>query len=571
MMDLRWRFSFLVILVLSWSGVALAENESPADISTPRGNLRKLAKDPSVEGDPNRCDISLVGKIGPGTARKFKSIFGSEETENEFNSHTTTLCLDSTGGLASEALEIARFIVTQHADSISTVVQDDAVCASACALIFLAGREKSRLGPSVGRYLQPHGKLKFHPTYLRSSTEKSSEADEAVDRFLKGEATRDEVLAQYYSSGLRDIRQIIAAYGDTTWFADYIGKSFASASLFLELFSQSPDEWLCMDTVDKVGRWGIRLVGFDRALIPKQKYYNICRNAYVWGHDEYAADNWRPDTPGRAIKTPLKKNIAGRNVDLDDGFDDRYLVDIDFGVKAQKCVVEEKKWGTYSTLKVYFLNVNGGLVSGIYETNDAGFFAPATPISELGTQAARTKEDVAPKLNPAFPRFAKRQERAMACELKRLEAADIDTCEAYCTNSRDCVGFSYNKSSKACSLKHTSSALRHDPLWETGMKPGFQVPKDSIRSIVMDPTSPYSDIGFVLKGKLLDTSVRDNLDACADYCLSDQSCRGVTFATGSSQCLRFETVEKVSKDPSDQMHDGSGAIEYTQIAIKRQK
>jgi hypothetical protein len=49
------------------------------------------------------------------------------------------------------------------------------------------------------------------------------------------------------------------------------------------------------------------------------------------------------------------------------------------------------------------------------------------------------------------------------------------------------------------------------------------------------------------------------------------STRGVTFATGSNQCLRFETVEKVSKEPSDQLHDSSGAVEYTKIAVKRQK
>jgi ATP-dependent protease ClpP protease subunit len=571
MTNLRWRLSILVILNLSWGNLAVAQIEPPAEISTPRENLGRLAKDPSAEGDPSRCDISLVGKIGPKTATKFKSIFGSEEIENEFNSHTITLCLDSTGGLASEALEIARFIVTQHADSVTTVVQNDAVCESACALIFLAGREKSRLGPSVGRYLQPRGKLKLHPTYLRSSADESSETVEAVDRFLKGKATRDEVLAQYYSRGLRDVRQIIAAYGDTTWFADYVGKSFASASLFLEIFSQAPDEWLCMDTVDKLGRWGIRLTGFDRKLVPKQKYYNVCRNAYIWGHDEYAAGNWRGDTAGQTTKPALKKIIAGRNVESGDGFDARYVVDIDFGVKAQKCVVEESRWNLYSSLRVYFLSANGDLVSGFYDTNDVGVFAPATPISELDTQSARAKQDIPPKLNSAFPRFAKREERAMACELRRIEAADIDTCEAYCTNDWRCVGFNYSKSSKACSLKHTASALRYDPLWETGMKPGIPVPKDSIKSTIMDPTSPYSDLGYVLKGKLLDKSVKDNLDACADYCLPDQSCRGVTFATGSNQCLRFETLEKVSKEPSDQLHDSSGAVEYTQIAVKRQK
>ncbi|MGH6707977.1 MAG: PAN domain-containing protein [Bradyrhizobium sp.] len=567
---MRRLFPSIVMLVLLWTSGALADDENPADISTPRENLARLAKDPAAQGNPERCDISLVGKIGKGTAKAFKKIFGSEDTTNEFNSHTVTLCLDSTGGLASEALEIARFIVTQHADAISTVVQNGAVCQSACALVFLAGREKSRLGPSVGRYLHPYGKLKFHPTYLQTEKEKD-EAENTVDLYLKKEGTRDQVLAQYYSSGLRDVRQIIQTYGDMTWFADYIGKPFASASLFLEVFSQAPDEWLCMDSIDKVGRWGIRLVGYERTLLPKQKYYNVCRNAYIWGHDENAVDSWRSNVPGKVAASSPKTKIAGRNNELDNGFEHRYIVDVDFTVKASKCVVEEKNWGTYSTFKAYFLDPNGGLVSGIYETADAGLFSPATPIAELGKlQVRSTKESAPPKLNPAFPRFAKRQDRGMACELRRLETADIDSCEAYCTNNSECFGFSYNRSAKVCSLKHTASALRFDPLWETGIKPGIPIPKDSIKTVTMD-SSPFNDAGYVLQGKLLDKSAKENLDSCAVSCLADQVCRGVTFSTASSQCYRFERIDKVSKETTDQLRDRSGAVEYSEIAVKRQK
>jgi hypothetical protein len=187
------------------------------------------------------------------------------------------------------------------------------------------------------------------------------------------------------------------------------------------------------------------------------------------------------------------------------------------------------------------------------------------------SQAATPKQGAAPQLNPAFPRFAKRPEHTMACELKRLQTADIDACEAYCANNRECVGFSYSRSSKVCSLKHTSSALRYDPLWETGVRPGFQVPRESIKNLAMDTNSRLSDYGSVLKGKKLDESTKDSLDECANYCLREKNCRGVTFTASVSICQRLETIEQVSDDASDHLRDGSGAILTTEVAIKRQK
>lgn len=561
---LPWPLLIMALLLFSCSSVVA--QDASAEITTPRENLSRLGKDPSAEGNPERCDIRLVGKIGPGTAKKFKSIFGNEEIDNEFNAHATTLCLDSTGGVADEALEIARFIITQHSESISTVVQNDAVCQSACALIFLAGREKSRLGPSVGRYLQPRGRLKLHPTFLRN------DSDDSLDRYLKGESTRDQLLATFYARGLHDVQQIIATYDETTWFADYVGRPFASASLFLEIFSQAPDEWLCMDTIDKLGRWDIRLVGYERTSIPKEKYYNVCRNAYIWGHDEYAANNSHDNIPGRVNRTSPKKTIAGRNVGSDDGFDARYVVKVDFAVKAQKCVVEEKKWDPFSTMKVYFLSADDDLVSGIFETNDAGYFAPDTPVAELSMSPAEaSKQDQPLAPNPALPHFLKRQERAMACELRRFHADDIDACEAYCAHNRECVGFSYSKSSGACSLKHTSSALRYDPLWETGIRPGIQIPQESIRNKVMDTNTNLSDYGFVLKGNELDKSSKESFNECTDYCLGEEKCRGVIFNAERNLCQRLETIEGVSDAASDHLHDSSGAVETTEIAIKRQK
>jgi hypothetical protein len=283
-----------------------------AEITVPKENLSKVMRDEvsqkgnfvSSEGNPNRCDVRLVGKIGFGTAKQFADIFRGDE--NEFEGHAATLCLDSTGGEVEEALEIARFI-RDKADAITTVVQNGAVCKSACALIFLAGRERSRLGPQPGRYLEPQGRLSLHPTFFPKIS------DQKIDELLKSNQ-RDQLLSEFYSKGLSNVQQIIDTYRAPSWFADYAGKPFTSPSLFLEVFSQSPDEWLCIDTIDKVGRWNIRLLGYDKTAVSRdQKYYNACRNIYLWTRDENASNSYYfngLNTVGKAKKISSKKTIV---------------------------------------------------------------------------------------------------------------------------------------------------------------------------------------------------------------------------------------------------------------------
>ena len=64
-----------------------------------------------------------------------------------------TVYLDSAGGALLAAIEIGKLVrARRHA----TVVLDDSTCASACALIWVAG---------APRYLGPSGRLGFHASY----------------------------------------------------------------------------------------------------------------------------------------------------------------------------------------------------------------------------------------------------------------------------------------------------------------------------------------------------------------------------------------------------------------------
>ncbi len=82
--------------------------------------------------------LILSGEIGPGATRDFRDALLEEQV--------FTLVLDSPGGAILAALEIAAITADK---GLETVIPANATCASACAFVFLAGRERfaeGRLG-----------------------------------------------------------------------------------------------------------------------------------------------------------------------------------------------------------------------------------------------------------------------------------------------------------------------------------------------------------------------------------------------------------------------------------------
>ena len=103
------------------------------------------------------CNIRLSGTIEVGdlqkTLRKMR-LFESTEAP--------TLCLDSPGGSYDEALIIAEFILNRH---LSTAVEADGSCLSACVIIFLAGNISSAGLIVPARRLNVAGKVGFFAPY----------------------------------------------------------------------------------------------------------------------------------------------------------------------------------------------------------------------------------------------------------------------------------------------------------------------------------------------------------------------------------------------------------------------
>lgn len=97
--------------------------------------------------------ISIVGDIADGDLAKFRRLAVAHDDAVVF--------LASRGGLTAEALEIGKIIRIKGYD---TFVGADSPCASACALIWLAGQT---------RYLDKGARVGFHATYVEHDGRKA--------------------------------------------------------------------------------------------------------------------------------------------------------------------------------------------------------------------------------------------------------------------------------------------------------------------------------------------------------------------------------------------------------------
>jgi len=291
--------------------------------------------------DPVLCDLVLDGDVKEGDAalleEKFMTIVGT------MNSFTFFLCLRSNGGDLREAVKIAQFVLGTQRPSIATVIEDGQTCASACAIIFLAGNAPARVSGWPQRFLHPRGRLLYHSSILDFS--QFSEAD--LLKRLTGPTTDPRGLkgniVDLYKDGLRDEQSVIAAFQNFTYQREDLGDRWVRPSLFLEMFAQDPDEWICIDNIDAVGRWNIQVYGYQPPKPPtKQNYSNVCRSSYHWRSDQFAAGKEADlEEEGELKRPPASTPLAGRNKS-NAQFDDRFTMSFQARLQPLICVIELK-------------------------------------------------------------------------------------------------------------------------------------------------------------------------------------------------------------------------------------
>jgi hypothetical protein len=541
---LMFRLLCLVLL-----GV-LADASSPAraaNISAPGLHAEAVKADENVSAywptDPVKCDVVLDGEILDGDAatleREFATIPGT------WNSFTFFFCLRSPGGSVSEALRIAKFVRNTQRPSIATVVEDGQTCASACALIFLAGNAPARVGAWPQRFLHPRGRLLYHSSRL----ELGRFSDDALLAHLTT-PTNDGLglkskIAGLYQDGLRDVQSVLSTFQGFTFQRDTIGAPWVRPSLFLEMFAQDPNEWICIDSVDTVGRWNIQVYGYRPPVAPaKTQHLNVCHNTFNWRADEFAATaiNENTDTNFEIKTPPQKTKIAGRNKESH-GFDTRLVLPYQSIWAQTSCVIEvkyfqSKQIDVATELAVFFMNSDGERITEMSGTYPTSFFPATTLLPDL--------PGVRPPVRPAAGTQAERSFRRSSnslingCSYKSISKAGLEECQAACSADRGCKAYSYNKLTRACDLKHTLSALRLDPLWVSGTPSTGPAAERSSRAVAMVAYERASDQR--LDGEVIDTVPAADEATCAQRCEVDRSCLAIEHDSSNEQCQRFSTV-----------------------------
>jgi PAN domain len=548
------RASIFVLALAMLTGAHFPTEGSTAEIfaaRTDRDQVQSTSSSSYAPSNPPRCDIRFTGMIDAGDAEQFKRIV--ESLVQDHRGVPIYVCLDSGGGNVEESLRIARYIrwIGDSPDrnveffsgfdtAIVTVVGDRARCASACAIIFMAGSALT----SPARFLHPRGQLIFHSSFI---------ADESL-RALTVQNIKPNELEELYSLGLQDFREIIKTFDSVSTPRGNLLPPWVRPSLFLEAFSQGPEELMCIDNIDQVGRWGIELFGFAPPKeITKPMVRNACQNTFYWRQDSSARvprDPFSEEPP--VFWTPLDETIGGRSA-WSTGFDSRAKLISKYNYA--QCVVEIT--GDIQA-QIFYADSSDRRVSDIARIPTAAFFAPDTLLPEIADTEALTKTP-GPIAHMVFPRpseFREYPDRMMSgCNLRRLSDTDASSCQTACSKLEGCVAYSFNKVFHTCELKHDLNPLRKDPLWTSGVPTTIDPDKVlfSKREEVMGRPLPEPRGTFIGRDLVGDKKSESHVPSrreCEDKCDADLECQGYSFFldpsySGAGRCALFAHITNV--------------------------
>lgn len=557
-----------VAIPIAISPLAVGEIRS-AEIRTPAAHKKASEANDKVDAywptDPVLCDITLDGNIEQGDLKKLQE--GFEAIVDSMNSFSFFLCLRSGGGDLGEAIKIAQFVLDTQRPSIATVVEDGQTCASSCAIIFLAGNAPARVGSWPQRFLHARGRLLYHSSRIDLSdlNEKDLLArlnNPADPRGLRGQ------ISDLYKGGLRDVQGVISTFQKGTFQRENQTGAWVRPSLFLEIFAQDPDEWLCIDDVDSVGRWNIQVFGYTPPVALKdENYKNLCRNAYHWRQDKSARED---ESGGIEVGAPRRVRddaaYAGRSK-KNTAFDERRVIDFQATYAPLKCVIELPSGADrriskdQSTIETFFVHDSSDGNTSISTLAPVAYYAPDALLAELPGVRNLPKTEINRK-RTLVPFLRHKSRSMLGCSYKRLLQSDESSCESACAVDAWCKAYSYEISKRTCDLKHTMTAVRLDPLSVTGVPSSDRAPAQSVRSERMVNYRSESGSAVSLTGDVLVKAKGEDLDQCVSRCVSDPSC--VALSQSNEICETYSRISGLVLDSSD---SADGPI----VQFKRQK
>lgn len=230
------------------------------------------------------CEATLFGQIAKGDANRL------QEVRDKVNCRDLRLQLSSPGGSVAEALAIADSL-----ENVTTIIEKNQECLSACALIFMAARSCSGSPYTCAptRRMHPSATLGFHAPFLQPS-----QSQELVPMDLSFSAALD-IFAEIQRRFSR-ISAIVARTG--------YRQNMIHPDLFVNMFNTPPEEFYTITTNDQFHTFDIDLLddipGDRTPELSREQVEMLCYNFLYevyrgWNHSEFGFQDYdymRPDT-----------------------------------------------------------------------------------------------------------------------------------------------------------------------------------------------------------------------------------------------------------------------------------
>lgn len=253
---------------------------------------------------PMGCDVMLEGIITGGDTEKLQNLVAEHPAQDPFSD--ISICLNSPGGELLEGIKLAHYFINHP-----TVIPEDGVCESACAVAFLGGTYPPGEGQETNerftaRRMHHTAKLGFHSPAL--SIQDGLYSEKAVEKAYKLALLS---IAELSSLRLSDID--------------------IKESLFDIILRTPFDEMTYIDTVGQALRYDIFVPGIEFSLAPPNiATINICDHAIAVLEDTKGDENLFADIPpsnsfsldGNTITTPPRYFTEGTfrcRVTVEDG------------------------------------------------------------------------------------------------------------------------------------------------------------------------------------------------------------------------------------------------------------
>jgi hypothetical protein len=230
-----------------------------AEIIATSGACDLLIRGEIEQGDTDRLGQAYEKTLNDKSRDFVRRVMG--EAERDFS-----LCLNSPGGSYDEAIRLSQWLIEKK--GVNTVVDRNAECYSACALVFMFGghNDGDRL-ERPSRRMHVTAKIGFHSPYINP----------AVD------AQQVQLSARAYRAGIQAIGRLLEVDSDDRF----------PKSLLIEALKRAPEEFLFVDTVARAAAWEIDVFGLKPPLpLMRPMLEKACLNSARSNKNKWSGRWW---------------------------------------------------------------------------------------------------------------------------------------------------------------------------------------------------------------------------------------------------------------------------------------